>query len=620
MDRRLAAIFAADMVSYSRLVEQDEPGTLTRHQNHLKRLIEPEIKSRGGHVVKRTGDGLIAEFPSIVEAVKCAVSIQREMATREPAIQPDRRIQYRIAVNLGDVIFQDGDVFGDGVNIAARLESLAEPGGIVVSGTAHDHLKSNVGVTYEDLGTHQVKNIATPVRVFRVLIDGSESPSKRSQRWRYPGIALVSAALLAGLIAWWWSQNTDFIPADPARMEYALDEPSIAVLAFENLTADPEQENVSDGLSEDIISTLARLPGIVVIARSSSFAYKDNPVDVRRIAEDLSVRYVLDGSLQSFGDQVRVNAQLIDAVSGHSVWSKTFDKPHNEFFVLRDEITHDIIAELDNELLHGDAIWSSPEAFDSMDAWLLGKKVMWHTYRFTKVDTQVAIDLLNEILDREPGSAWAHAQMAYKYAWIGRAGWSDDPDAAFELADFHAGKAISLNEDAPLGYAASGFVRHSEGRYGEAIPMAERVLELAPGDAEEMAMLAIYLQRDGQTGRSVELFERAARLHRNAPGWFWSSFADSLRIFGRCEEALPVYQKALQQGAAGFIGAEAHLGLAVCYDRLDQRDKATTAVEAARETFPAASVSLMHSAFAFTDDTYKENWLATLERLGLPVE
>ncbi len=620
MERRLAAIFAADMVSYSRLVEQDEPGTLTRHQNHLKELIEPEIRSRGGQLVKRTGDGLIAEFPSVVEAVKCAVSVQREMATRESVIQPDRRIHYRIAVNLGDVVFEDGDVFGDGVNIAARLETLADPGGIVVSGTAYDHLKANVDVAYEDLGTHQVKNIATPVRVFRVLLDGSASPSKGSRSWRYLAIALVSAGLLAGLGAWWWGQNTDFIPADPARMEYALDEPSIAVLAFENLTGDPEQENVSDGLSEDIISALARLPGIVVIARSSSFAYKDAPSDVRRIAEDLSVRYVLEGSLQSFGDQVRVNAQLIDAVSGHSIWSKTFDGTRGDFFGLRDEITQNIIAELDSELLHGDAIWSSPEAFGSMDTWLMGKKVMWHTYRFTKVDNQVAIDLLNEILVREPESAWAHAQLAYKYAWIGRAGWGDDLVSAFERGEYHARKAISLNEESPLGHAALGFVRHSEGRYGDAIPLAERALERAPGDAEEMAMLAIYFQRNGQADRSVELFERAARLHRNAPGWFWSSFADSLRIIGRCQDALPVYQKALQQGAAGFIGAEAHLGLAVCHDALGQTDMAREEIAAATQTFPQASVGLMRSAFTFTDETYKENWLATLERLGLPVE
>ena len=491
MERRLAAIFAADMVGYSRMIEADEVGTLTRQKLHRSELIDPRIEQHGGRIIKLTGDGMIAEFPSVVEAVQCAVSVQREMAAHEADVPEDRRIRYRIAVNLGDVIFDEGDVYGDGVNIAARLEGLAEPGGVVVSGTAFDHLKANVEVGYEDLGEQQVKNIATPVRVYRVVPDGVGKPVPMRPTRRRNFVPIAAVAILALVIAaggWWWLQRPEFTPADPARMEYALDEPSIAVLAFDNLTGDPEQEHVSDGISEDIISTLARLPGVVVIARNSSFSYKGKPVDVRQVAEEMSVRYVLEGSLQSLGDQVRITAQLIDAVSGRHVWARKFDRPRADFFKVRDEIAFDIIAELNSELLDGHTVRASRTTFKSVDAWLLGRKMLQHAFRFNRADNEIAIEIGQKILQMDPDAAVIHSLLAFRFAWKFRANWSDDPKEALRRAEAYAEKAISLDRDSSVGYSALGFIRYMQGRIDEAISLSKQALERAPGDAEEFGV------------------------------------------------------------------------------------------------------------------------------------
>jgi adenylate cyclase len=621
MERRLTTIFALDMVGYSRLMDTDEAGTLHRQRVHRAELIDPMIEKFNGRIVKLMGDGMLVEFASVVDAVGCAVAIQPAILEREENVPEDRRIQYRIGINLGDIVIEGDDILGHGVNIAARLEGLAQPGGVVISGTAYDHLKTNVDVNYESLGDVLVKNIEDPVRAYRVLSEGEVAVAPPKPRRRWPVItaaAVVVFALLAGG-AWWWTERPEFAPADSAKMQHALDKPSIAVLAFDNLTGDPEQENVSDGLSEDIISTLARLPGVVVISRNSSFSYKGKAADIRQIAEEMSVRYVVEGSLQSFGDNIRITAQLIDAVSGHYVWSQKFDRPRAEFFTVRDEIIFRIIQELNAKLVEGSTYVSNSNSFKTLEAWLLARKAASHDRQFNKADNQIALDLLGRILKIEPDSVWANSRMS---AWNAKKivfGWTDDREAVFRKATVYAEKAIALDPTAPDGYDATAFLRFNQGRIEEAIEFQEQALDLAPGDSELLTLLALYFQKDGRPDRAIETFERAVRSDRLAAVWAWENYGESLIMAGRYEEAIPIYFEALKS-AKGFFVTEIHLGLAIAYDDLGQDDKAQDAIRAAIEFYPRLTIPYLRNFQRYKDQDYKDRWLAKLKRLGVPEE
>ena len=304
--RRLAAILAADVAGYSRLMGVDEEGTHERLKGHLGQLVEPKIKDHRGRTVKNTGDGLLAEFASVVDAVRCAVEVQREMIDREPEVPEERRIRFRIGINLGDVIAEEHDIFGDGVNVAARLEGLAEPGGICVSRVVRDQVRDRLDLGFEDLGEQQVKNIARPVRVYRVSDIGGGHQ----------------------------------IPSAPAMPTLPLpDKPSVAVLPFANMSHDPEQEFFADGIAEDIITALSRYPSLFVIARNSCFTYKGRAVDVKVVGRELGVRYVLEGSLHESGNRIRVTAQLVEAETGKDVWSERYDRDLADIFTVQDEIT-----------------------------------------------------------------------------------------------------------------------------------------------------------------------------------------------------------------------------------------------------------------------------------------
>jgi len=315
MERRLTAILVADMVGYSRLMAADEAGTLARQKANRKELIDPRIAEYGGRLVKSTGDGVLVEFPSVVDALCCAVTIQLAMTEREAAVPEETRIAYRIGINLGDIIIEDDDIYGDGVNVAARLEALAEPGGVCVSRTVVNHVRGKVASDFEDRGQQQVKNIPEPVHVFRVLMQpeaaGETAAETRRMTWWWQpaaGAVAVLAIAITGLMVWQpWTPDVQ--PASVERMAFALpDKPSIAVLPFDNMSDDPEQEYFADGMTEDLITDLSKISGLFVIARNSTFTYKGTPVEVRQVAEDLGVRYVLEGSVRRAGNEVRINA------------------------------------------------------------------------------------------------------------------------------------------------------------------------------------------------------------------------------------------------------------------------------------------------------------------------
>ncbi len=618
MKRRLTTIVAADIAGFSRLVGLDEEGILSAQRAHRAELVDPLIIRHGGRIANTAGDSLLIEFPSAVEAMRCMVAMQAGMAERNADTPEDRQILYRIGINVGDVIPDGDDLLGDGVNIAARLEALAPPGGIVVSRTVRDQIRDRDVVDLTDLGEVEVKNIARPVRAFRVLAEGEVAVAPPKPRRRWPVIAAATVVLLAGG-AWWWTERPEFTPADSAKMQHALDKPSIAVLAFDNLTGDPEQENVSDGISEDIISTLARLPGVVVISRNSSFSYKGKAADVRQIAEEMSVRYVVEGSLQSFGENVRITAQLIDAVSGHHVWSQKFDRPRAEFFTVRDEITFQIIQELNAKLVEGSSYNSNSISLKTLEAWLLARKAVSHDRLWNKADNQIGLDLLHRILKIEPDSVWANSRVSTLTARQIQYGWTDDREAAFRKATAYAEKAIALDPTAPDGYDAMAYLRFNQGRIEEAIELEEKALDLAPGDSDLLTVLALFYQKDGQPDRAIELFKRATRSDRLAAVWAWENYGESLIMAGRYEEAVPIYFEALKS-AKGFFVTEIHLGLAIAYDALGQDDKAQAAIRAAIESYPRLTVPYLRNFQRYKDQDYKDRWLAKLKRLGVPEE
>ncbi len=337
MERRLTAILAADVVGYSRLMGEDEVGTLARLQSCRRELVDPAIEEFHGRIIKLMGDGALVEFASVVDAVQCAAAIQRRMADRDQGTAEARQIRFRIGVNLGDVIVEGDDIYGDGVNIAARLEAMAEPGGICISGTAFDHAVHKVDVGFAGLGEQRLKNIADPVRVYRVLLDPGESgkivaaPRRPGSRVMIlAGIAALLIALLAGMFAWQWQK-----PSAPQR-------PSVAVLPFANLSGDPSQDYFADGITEDLITDLAKLSGLDVIARNSVFAYKGKPLVLADVGRDLGVRFVVEGSVRRTGDQIRLNAQLIDIATGDNLWANRFDRGIAGVFAVQDEMSREI--------------------------------------------------------------------------------------------------------------------------------------------------------------------------------------------------------------------------------------------------------------------------------------
>ena len=620
MERRLTTIVAADIAGFSRLVGADEEGTLAAQRAHRAELIDPLLAKHNGRIANTAGDGMLVEFSSAVEAVRWATAMQEEMRARNADLPEDRRIKFRVGINVGDVVDEDGDLLGDGVNIAARLEALAPPGGVILSGTVHDQVRDRLDLDFADLGEVRVRNIARPVRAFQVLKDG-ETPvqvPKPKRGWPISASSMVMLLMIVAMAVVWYVQTPEFEPADPANMAYAIDDkPSIAVLAFDNLTGDPEQEHVSDGISEDIISTLARLPGLVVIARNSSFAYKGKPVDVRQIAEELSVRYVLEGSLQQSDDTIRITAQLVDAVAGHHRWSQRFDQPRADFFRVRDEITDRIVRELNIEIVEGNFYSHRDELFGSMETWLIGRELSWHNRKFTAADNRIANDLAQQVLAKEPNSVWAHEYLAWGYSRDARFRWSDNPAESLRLAETHAEMAIELDDRYPGGYISLSWIRNIQDRNAEAIALGEKALELAPGDSLVLGILAFVYQKDMQAGRAIELFQQAIRVNRKAPGWIWENYGEALIMDGRYDDAIPVYVEALKS-AKGLAAAESHLGLAVAYDALGREDEAKAEIKAALQDAPRFSVAFLREYQRYKDLDYEERWLATLQRLGLP--
>ena len=525
VERRLAAILAADVVGYSRLVGEDEAGTVARLKALRLTLIEPLIAAHHGRIVKLMGDGALCEFASVVDAVTCAVAVQQAMAQAEPDEPADRRIRFRIGINLGDIIIEDGDIFGDGVNIAARLEQLAEPGGICVSRTVKEHVQGRLDVALSPMGARRLKNIAEPVEAWRVVLDGGKPvrrPILAARPKLRPAPAGALALLLAGVAGvggWWWHERQ-------VAAALASAKPGIAVLPFDNFSGDPAQARLADGITEDIITNLARFRDLDVIARNTTMTYKGKAVDVKQVGKDLGVRYVLEGSLQRAGERVRVTAQLIDATTGAHVWSERWDRPAGDVFAVQSEVAEKVgstLAGYTGLIGEADRMRAKrerPENLAAYDLYLLGVEAK---HRLTKESVAEAIRLHRRATELDPGFACAWMGLAWALQVSRR--WADDAERP-ELARqalAAAERAVQLDPMDAEAHAALGSTFGINGDLIQCAAELGKALDLNPSSADILTFYADWASSFGEpegvpprpTGRSGST--RTCRSGRRAP-------------------------------------------------------------------------------------------------------
>ena len=486
VERRLAAILAADVVGYSRLMGEDEVGTLGALNAHLRELIEPLISNQNGRIVKTTGDGLLVEFSSVIDAVHCAVAFQKGMAERNVDVSRERKIEFRVGINIGDVIIQDDDVFGDGVNVAARLESLADPGGICISRAARDQIRDKLDYGLQDLGEVEVKNIARPVRVFQVLPDNSNTASlkrSRTKKGRYAIAGMLAVAIAAGVGAWIWQPWTDHTArARPGRIAHALpDKPSIAILPFTNLSGDKQQEYFADGVTEDLITDLAQSKEIFVIARNSTFAYKGRNVPIREVAEELGVRYILEGSVRRIGENMRITAQLIDATNGAHVWAKRYDEPADKLFEIQDRLNREIAGTLLTNIRKSALAKLTQKRAQNFSAYDYVLRARAKFDQPGKAATLEARALAQKAIEIDPDYAPAYAILGdtFNSAYILQWESVESLERAYEAAQ----TAVRLDPMLSTGQELLGRVFLRRGQHELAIAAIKRAVELNPNRA-----------------------------------------------------------------------------------------------------------------------------------------
>lgn len=509
--RRLAAILAADVVGYSRLMQADEAGTLARLKVLRRDAIDPSVSAHGGRTVKLMGDGLLAEFPSVVDAVGCAVAMQRAVSARERGEPEARRIALRIGVNLGDVIIEGDDLYGDGVNIAARLEEIAAPGGIAVSATVFEHIGSRLDVTFEDGGEQRLKNIERPVRVFRVKDEA----------------ATRASGALPG-----------------AGKEPGLEKPSIAVLPFANMSGDPEQEFFSDGITEDIITELSRFRSLFVIARNSTFALKNQAVDIREIGRKLNVRYVVEGSVRRAGNRVRITAQLIEAAGGNHLWAERYDRDLADVFEVQDEVTRQIVVNIAPRLLSADQSSAKRRPPEDMRAYehFIRAKALTDTPR-DLADLERAREHCDRAIAIDPGYARAHAYKAFTYVIGIPLAESADPTDWQRLALASAERAVALDDLDNVCHWALGESAFWAGQPERARRHLRRAIVLNPNDADVLAVASFIEVALGDAETGLRNMTMARERNPTNPAWYHWLTGVTMATLGRYEEALSEYDQ-----------------------------------------------------------------------------
>ena len=626
--RKLAAILSADVAGYSRLMQDDEAATVATLESH-KQAFSDLIKQHRGRVVDSPGDNLLAEFASVVDAVQCAVAVQKELQTRNAELPEDRRMLFRIGVNLGDVIEEGARIYGDGVNIAARLESLADPGGICISKTAFDQIESKLPLGYEFLGEQTVKNIARPVGAYRVVLEprvtngrGTRHTAQgaRKRRAAYGLAFVIAAAVGVGLWHFLLRPAAPIVEkADPSKMALPLPEqPSIAVLPFVNMSDDPKQEYFSDGITDEIITALSKLSQILVIARNSTSTYKGKPTSAKEVSEALGVRYVLEGSVRRDGDRVRVGTQLIDALSGHQLWAERYDRSLRDIFSLQDEITLRIVTELRVRLTSGESARMAAKGAKNLDAYLKVLEAAEQLGRWTKESNQSAKQLLDEAVALDPDYHLAYLLLSVTRDADVFFGTTDSPQRSIQEGVEFAQKAISLDEANGVAHGQLGLLYIRLRQYDKAVEQAEKGAPLGPNNFETNRMAAQVLARAGKVEPALPLLDNAIRLNPLPRYTFLIAAGSIYHQAKRYEQAFEIYKKAARlepKNTGGYVGMAAAASL------MGNMEEARAAIGKLHRVDPGYSLEQVKKIFALRGDRDQEpvnRFIEGLKTAGMP--
>jgi adenylate cyclase len=582
--RKLSAVLSADVKGYSRLMGKDEAGTVDRLKEY-RSLMTGLIQQYRGRVVDSPGDNILAEFASVVDATECAVNIQEELRKTNSKLPDDRKMKFRIGINLGDVI-EDGErIYGDGVNIAARIEGLADAGGICVTSNVYDQVKNKLPFMFEDTGVHPVKNITEPIHVY----------------------SLLSANYKAGI-------EDSSAPDLP-------DKPSIAVMPFDNMSGDPKQEYFSDGMTEEIITALSKISEMFVIARNSSFIYKGKSVKIQQVGRELGVQYVLEGSVRKAAERVRITAQLINASTGNHLWAERYDRKFKDVFELQDEITRKIVIALQVELTRGEQARVWHRSSHNLEALGLASKALDLFERQTKEENARARDLFEKATRLDPKYAFAWTYLAWTYLVDAIYGFSRTPEKSIEKALDLAYKSLNMDDTQPDVHALWGTIYLGRGQHEKAIEAGERSLALGPNNACNTAILAQTMYLAGRGEEAIELMEKAMRLSPYHPDWYLGLLAMAYIMIEQYEEGLKIAEQQLQlvkkRGEFGRGLIISHLILAEANIRLGREEEARKHVKEVKRIDLSFSLEELGKAAFYKDPTYLERRLNVLRRAGL---
>jgi adenylate cyclase len=626
--RKLAAILSADVKGYSRLMGEDEEWTL-RTLNAYKEVMGSLIQQHRGRVVGTAGDSVLAEFGSVVDAVQCAVEIQQVLRAKNAVVPENRRMEFRIGINLGDVIEEGDTIYGDGVNIAARLEGLAEAGGICISGSAYEQIENKLPLRYDYLGEHEVKNIAKPVRVYRARIEPETVPSKLGKEKKPVGKRLSKAALgiiavvvIAGLVALYQF----VLRPSPSKTEIAYKEkmafplpdvPSIAVLPFVNMSGDPKQEFLCDGMTEAIITALTKVPRLFVIARDSTFTYKGKPVKVKQVSEELGVRYVLEGSLQRSGDHVRINAQLIDALTGNHLWAERYDRDLKDIFALQDEITIKILTAVQGKLTVGGQVGSSEKYYrgkQGLDCYLKLREASGYINRWNIEDNNLARRMVEEAIAMCTENPMGYIYLGWVYHHDYFLGNTKSLQETIEKGIELAQKALAMDDSIADAHALLCPFYFCKREYDKAIAEGERAVALDPGGAFALVNYADSLRFAGRSEEALPFYQKAIRLDPVGRSSLYFNYATSLRITGRFEESVSAYKKAIQLAPNNVI---AHFGLAATYIMMGREKEARAEAAEVLRINPKFSVDNYAKIITYKDQSETDKVIDALRKAGL---
>ncbi len=619
--RKLRAILSADVKGYSLLMTNDEVSTIQTLKEYRK-IMSEIIKQHFGRVVDAPGDNLLAEFPSAVDAVQCSVEIQNELKARNTDLLDDKRLEFRIGVNIGDVV-QDGDsLYGEGVNIAARIEGLAEPGGVCISRNAYDHIRNKLGFGYEYLGDHSVKNIKQPVRVYKVLMDSEdagkligEEPKPAAGKWIWPTIVAVTIVL--SLICYQLYQKVSapkFEPASVADMSFPLPEkPSIAVLAFDNMTGDSTQEYFSDGIAEEIITVLSMADELFVIARNSSFSYKGKPVKIQQVSEELGVRYVLEGSVKRSGDRVRITAQLIDAIKGRHIWAESYDRDFKNILGIQDEISMRVVSSLQVKLTGGEQSRIMQSKIISPEIYKKHLQAQANFRKGTREGIERYGQLAQEIVDITPESEIGYRLLGfYHYSLVTR---GESPRENSKKAFEWAQKALSIDESDGFSHGLLGSVYLLMRKYEKAIASGKRSVGLQPNGAGAHVVLGSTLGYAGRFNEAIVYLKQAIRLNPFPSYYYYYHLGRCYMFMEQLGDALTEYKKSVQRAPKWAIS---HLHLAITYIYLDRNEEARASAARSLELDPNLSVSHILKISKYKNQDHTQYIIDAMRKAGFP--